>query len=111
MAGSKTRNKGKIGERMAKKLLADHDFTIIADTTSGLETGDIVAQSPYGIVYDVEVKNRRQINIPLFVGQARKNAGKTKLAWMVMAKIENTSSWLIMRKGEKPTTWHEKVSL
>lgn len=108
MAGLKTRNKGKTGERVAKTLLADHDYIIIADTTSGLESGDIVAKSPDGTVYDVEVKNRRQIDIPTVLGQARKNAAKTDLPWMVMCKIETTSSWLVIKKGEKPTTWHEK---
>lgn len=108
MAGKTTRNKGKIGERTAKALLVDHDYSIIADTTAGLSTGDLVVKAPDGIVYDVEVKNRRIINVPMFLGQARKNAGRSKLAWMVMCKIETTSSWLVLRKGEKPTTWHEK---
>ena len=108
MNGSKIRSKGRIGERTAKRLLIDHDYTIIADTTAGLSTGDLVVQSPEGTLYDVEVKNRRLINVPLFLEQARKNAGRSKLAWMVMCKIETTSSWLVLRKGEKPVTWHEK---
>ena len=109
MSGLKSRSKGKIGERVAKALLVDNDYTILADTASGLECGDIIAKAPCGTIYDVEVKNRRQINVPMFMGQARKNAHKTNTAWMVMCKIETTSSWLILRKGEKPTTWHEKV--
>lgn len=109
MAGSRARNKGRIGERTAKRLLVDHDFTILADTTAGLATGDLVVKAPDGIIYDVEVKNRAMINVPVFLGQARKNSGKSKLAWMLMCKIETTSSWLILRKGEKPTTWHEKT--
>ena len=40
----------------------------------------------------MKVKNRSQLNIPQFVGQAMKNAGRQR--WMVMAKIANTSSWL-----------------
>lgn len=109
MQGSKVRNKGKVGERTAKRLLTDNDYTILADTTAGLSTGDIVAKSPDGTIYDVEVKNRRQLNIPLFVGQARKNAGRSKVDWMVLCKIDSTTSWLVLRKGYKPTVWHEKV--
>lgn len=108
MPGKTTRNKGRVGERTAKALLADHDYTVIADTTAGLSTGDLVVQSPEGTTYDVEVKNRKIIDIPMFIGQARKNASRSKLPWMVMAKIETTSSWLVIRKGERPTTWHEK---
>ena len=108
MSGSRARSKGRNGERTAKRLLVDHDYTIIADTTAGLSTGDLVVQSPDGTIYDVEVKIRRVINVPLFLDQSRKNAGKSKLAWMVMCKIETTSSWLVLRKGEKPVTWHEK---
>ena len=108
MPGKTTRSKVKIGERAAKALLVDYDYTIIADTKSGLSTGDLVVKSPDGTIYDVEVKNRRMINVPMFLGQARKNAGRSNLAWMVMCKIETTSSWLVLRKGKKPTTWHEK---
>ena len=108
MPGKTTRSKGKVGERTAKALLVDHDYSILADTTAGLSTGDLVVKAPDGTIYDVEVKNRRMINIPMFLGQARKNADRSKLAWMVMCKIETTSSWLVLRKGEKPTTWHEK---
>ena len=106
MAGKQTRDKGRRGECEAKRLLTDRDWEILADTTAGLATGDLVVKSPDGIVYDVEVKNRSQLNIPQFVGQAMKNAGKQR--WMVMAKIANTSSWLCMAKSKKPWVWHGK---
>ena len=108
MAGKATRSKGREGERLAKALLKDRDWTIIADTTAGLSTGDLIVESPDGIRHDVEIKNRREIHISRFVGQARKNAERSKSAWMVLAKIEATSSWLVLRKGEKPTIWHQK---
>lgn len=108
MAGRATRSKGKEGERLAKALLKDRDWTIIADTSAGLSTGDLIAKAPDGTIYDVEVKNRREINVPMFIGQARKSADKTKLAWMVLAKLEGFASWLVLRKGEKPTVWHQK---
>ena len=88
MAGKSTRDKGRRGESEAKRLLAEKDWEILADTTAGLATGDLIAQSPDGFIYDVEVKNRVEIHVPDFVGQAMKNAGKKR--WMVMAKIANT---------------------
>ena len=108
MAGKTTRNKGKEGERLAKQLLRDRDWTIVADTSAGLATGDLIAISPEGVMYDVEVKNRREIQVPVFIGQARKQAEKTKLAWMVLAKIDGSTGWLVMRKGHKHDVWHQK---
>jgi Holliday junction resolvase-like predicted endonuclease len=108
MAGKATRNKGKEGQRQAKALLKDRDWTIIADTSAGLATGDLIVESPEGIRYDVEVKNRREVHVPCFIGQARKSAEATKSAWMVLAKLDGFASWLVLRKGEKPTVWHQK---
>ena len=79
MAGKQTRDKGRRGECEAKRLLTDRDWEILADTTAGLATGDLIVKSPDGIIYDVEVKNRSQLNIPQFVGQAMKNAGRQTL--------------------------------
>lgn len=106
MAVKQTRDKGRRGEREAKRLLNDRDWEILADTTAGLATGDLIVKSPDGIIYDVEVKNRNIINPSMFVGQAMKNAGRQR--WMVMAKIANTSSWLCLAKSKKPWVWHGK---
>lgn len=106
--GKRVRSKGREGERLAKLLLKDRDYTIIADTSAGLSTGDLIVESPDGTRYDVEVKNRNAIHVSMFIGQARKNAEKSKSAWMVLAKIEGSSSWLVMRKGQKPDVWHMK---
>ena len=107
VAGKSTRSKGRRGETEAKALLTERDWEILADTTAGLATGDLVVRSPEGRVYDVEVKNRVEIHVPHFVSQARRNAGKSE--WMVMAKIANTSSWLCLAKGKKPWVWHTRA--
>lgn len=106
MGGKAVRDKGRRGEREAKRVLQDRDYTILADTTAGLATGDLLVEDSEGNIYDVEVKNRRILNLPLFVGQARKNA-KHK-AWMVMCKLDGTCSWLVLRKNHVPTVWHGK---
>lgn len=108
MAGNAARSKGRKGEREAKALLKDKDFTILADTTGGLSTGDLVAKGPSGTVYDVEVKNRKVVNVAQFVGQARKNAERSKVDWMVLAKLDGTSSWLVLAKNRLPVVWHSK---
>lgn len=107
MPGKTTRNKGKEGERQAKRILEDRDWIIKADTSAGLSTGDLIAESPTGAIYDVEVKNRAILDIRMFRGQAMKNSQKTKSRWMVLAKIDGEKSWLVMRQGEQSTIWHE----
>ncbi len=104
--GMRERRKGRRGETTAKRLLADHDYAIIADTASGIATDDLVVQDEAGCVWSVEVKTRKSIEPALFCGQARKQAGKKR--WMLLAHIDNTSSWLVLRKGMRPTVWHQK---
>ena len=104
--GMRERRKGRRGETAAKRLLADHDYTILADTAAGIESDDLVVQDADGYVWSVEVKTRKLIDPALFVGQARRQAGKKR--WMVLAHIDNTSSWLVLRKGKRPTVWHQK---
>jgi Holliday junction resolvase len=104
----KSRSKGKRGEREARDLLCDRDWIILANTADGSECEDIIATCPKGTVRSIEVKNRKYIKMVEFKKQAMENANKKKLPWMVMAKIEGSSSWLIWMKGERLTVWHEK---
>lgn len=107
MAGL-SRRKGRRGETKAKHLLLDRNFTILADTTAGISTDDLVAQDEAGAIWSVEVKNKRIITPVKDTGQARANAGRNR--WMLLAHIEGTSSWLVLRQAERPTVWHEKQS-
>lgn len=107
--GKPSRDKGRRGERTAKNLLADRDWIILADTSAGLSTDDLVCQSPDGKVVSVEVKNTKQIDVPAFVKQARTNAKRN--AWMLMCHISGTSSWLVMGSGKTPVVWHEKSTM
>ena len=106
MSGMTSRRKGRRGETTAKRLLADRDYTVIADTTAGIATDDLVARDKDGALWSVEVKNQKNICPEKFSGQARENAGQNR--WMVLAHIANTSSWLVLRQAERPTIWHEK---
>jgi len=104
--GKQSRDKGKRGERAAKDLLTERDWTILADTTAGLSTDDLVCQDPDGRVVSVEVKNTKMINVPAFVSQARENAKKNP--WLLLCKIAGTRAWLVMGKGRLPGIWHEQ---
>ena len=101
-----SRRKGRRGETKAKHLLLDRNFTILADTTAGISTDDLVAQDEAGAIWSVEVKNQRTIEPAKHTGQARANAGRNR--WMLLSHIEGTGSWLVLRQSERPTVWHEK---
>jgi len=104
--GKQSRDKGKRGELAAKNLLTGRDWMILADTTAGLSTDDLVCQDPDGRVVSVEIKNTKLINIPAFVSQARENAKKNP--WLLLMHISGTRAWLVMGKGRLPGVWLEQ---
>ena len=97
-----SRSKGRRGETEAKNLLRDRDWEV-ADLTAGVSSEDFWATDQNGVTWSVEVKNRKVINMREFRAQAVRNSGKKP--WMVMAKIEGLSEWLICRQGEKSQIW------
>lgn len=102
--GSQSRDKGRRGEREAKAMLADRGYTILADTSAGLSTDDLVVMDQAGKVYSVEVKNTKLINLPVFLAQARGNAKKN--AWMLLCKLDRQGAWLVLGKDRPATVWH-----
>lgn len=99
-----SRDKGKRGERTAKAMLIERGYIILADTTAGLSTDDLVVERD-GIILSVEVKNTKQIDIPAFVKQARTNAKKNH--WLLMMHLDSTSTWLVMGSMRVPVCWHQ----
>ena len=103
--GKSQRSKGRRGETQAKELLTDRDYTILADTSAGVSQCDLLAQCPEGKVWAVEVKNTKSINVSAHRKQAIAQSGK--LPWLLLCKIDGTSSWLVLRYG-MTAVWHEK---
>lgn len=106
MPGRATRSKGRRGETAALALLTERDFSC-EDMSAGRASCDILAIDKRGIVWSVEVKNRDLINVREFREQAMRNA-KPRTRWMVLAHIAGTSSWLVLRQGERADVWHGK---
>ncbi len=106
MSGLTSRRKGRRGEAAAKRLLGDHDYVVLADTTAGIATDDLLAQDETGRIWSCEVKNCRNMALPQWVNQARRQAKRNR--WMLLMHINGTTSWLILRQGERPVVWHEK---
>jgi len=108
VSGAKTRSKGARGQSCAANLLRSRDWTV-HQLTGGIRTEDIVATDPGGITqWSIEVKNCVDI-ASRHVAQARMQAERKKLRWMLMSHIPKTSSWLVQRQGQRPTVWHERA--
>jgi len=105
--GKMQRNKGRRAQTEAGHLLKDRDWEIV-ETSSGQKVEDFLA-TDMAIMYSVEVKSHKIMNIGEWRKQAISQAEKRKLPWMIMAKIPLSHSWLILRKNEIPVVWHQKT--
>lgn len=75
--------------------------------TAGIKSEDLIAESPEGKRYSVEVKNHKLVNIEAFLRQARWQATQRKLPWMLAVRIPRfKGAWLVMRKDERPVVWY-----
>jgi hypothetical protein len=99
------RSKGRAGQLAARHLLQENDWTV-AELNAGTAVADFWATDANGKTWSVEVKNTASINVRAIRSQAVKQSGK--MPWLVMAKIDGTRSWLVLRQAEKPTIWTEK---
>ena len=106
--GTMQRRKGGVGQRAFKRLLTDRDWMV--DTIScGIKSEDLIAENPLGTRYSVEVKNHAIINIRSFLSQAKEQAMKRKLPWMLAVRLPQfANSWLVCIQGEEPIIWNGK---
>ena len=103
------RRKGAEGQTAVKRLLLDRDW-IVDSLSAGISSADLIATSPSGKVYLVEVKNCAGI-LPAHKKQAMEQGKARRLPWLLASKIAGTSSWLVQRQGELPQVWHAKVEM
>jgi len=101
------RTKGRLGQSTFAHLLRDRDWQVI-ETSSGMKVEDIIAESPDGQRWSVEVKNCKSIDIPRYKKQAMEQALRRKLSWMLACRIHGSASWIVWRKGEQPVIWTGK---
>jgi hypothetical protein len=74
-----------------------------------MKVEDIVATDPRGNRWSIEVKHHRLIKLEEFLTQAREQAGKRKIPWMLAVRLPRYPAWwLITREGCEPTLWREK---
>ena len=98
-----SRRKGRDAQAEFGNLLRDRDWEV-DDTRAGMEIEDIIAIDPNGCTWSVEVKSTRNIYVG-HIEQARRQAKKRKLPWMLSNKIFGSKYWLVRRQGESPVLW------
>lgn len=108
MSGLTSRRKGRKGESEFKRMLLDRDWIIDADMTSGCSSADLLATSPEGVTYVVEVKNHKAVAFAKFRSQAVKQAELLKRPWLLACKIDGYSAYVVMGRGEGPVVWSSK---
>lgn len=103
------RDKGRRGQTAAEKLLRERDWST-TPVSAGYKAEDLIGVDPHGVTWSIEVKNCVVISLA-HRKQAIRQARVRKLPWMLMAKIADTSSWLIQRQGMLPVVWTERKDL
>ena len=99
------RRKGRKAESEFKSVLQSRDWQV-DDLTSGVKSEDLIATSPEGTRYSVEVKNHVSCAWTAFEKQAREQAKCRKLPWMLAVRIPGyPKTYVVMRSNEKPTVW------
>jgi len=107
--GRMQRTKGARAQTAAKALLTERDWTVVS-TSSGASQEDLVASREDLGLWSVEVKDCKLLNLPKWRKQARDQAKRSKLPWMLLAHIPGTRSWLVERQGERAVVWHERAA-
>lgn len=101
------RRKGAEGQREFASMLRARDWNVI-QSTCGIASEDLIATSPDGKQYSIEIKNGKVIRMETFLKQAREQAGKRKLPWMLACRLHRfTRTWLVLRADEIPVVWSD----
>jgi len=105
--GKSSRTKGARAQTAAKNLLTERDWRVTT-TSSGASQEDIIATDTQGRTWSVEVKDQKTTPWEKFRTQARDQAKRSALPWMLMVHVPGTRHWVIERQGEGLAVWNER---
>jgi hypothetical protein len=88
-----------------RNILGDRDWTA-EKTLDGVSTDDLVVIDDIGKMWSVEIKAHKAMNPEKWRKQARENANKRELPWILAMKIHGTRSWLV-EFHEGRNVWHK----
>jgi hypothetical protein len=77
-----------------RNILGDRDWAV-EKTLDGVSTDDLVVIDDIGKMWSVEIKAHKAMNPEKWRKQARENANKRELPWILAMKIHGTRSWLV----------------
>ena len=84
--GKMQRTKGRRAQTEFKRMLTERDWGVI-EPAGGMAVEDVIATSPQGVTYSVEVKHHEAIRLADFIKQAKEQAKKRKLPWMLAVRL------------------------
>jgi len=103
--GKMQRNKGRRAESEFKFELEDRDW-VVADLSAGCNDADLIAEDPVGRRYCIEVKHHKLLKPDDWRKQAREQAAKHKIPWMLAYRVPGYAGlWIVERQGERPAIW------
>lgn len=109
--GLMQRRKGRKAESDFKRVLQDRDWQV-DDLAAGIKDADLVATDPQGCRWCIEVKAHKLLKLREFVTQAKEQAGKKKLPWLLACQLPlYPDTWLIIAKGKRPVVWAGKLDV
>jgi hypothetical protein len=109
--GKASRDKGKKGQREFKKLLDYRGWTYM-ESRAGAKEEDVLAISPEGVIYSVEVKNTLAMDQGAHVKQAQRQAAERgkKARWMVAWAVDGLADTFVVRTQGAVDIWRLGVN-
>ena len=103
--GRSQRDKGRRGAREALALLADRDWTVV-ESNSGKATEDAFALDASKRPVAVEVKHHACIRLDEFRRQAKDQARRHGVDWLLMCRIPgHPHTFYVEGSRVEPTVW------
>ena len=99
------RDKGRRAETAFKTELGNRDWSVI-DISAGVNDADLVATDPTGKTWLAEVKDHKLLNPAKWREQAREQARKRRMPWLLAYHIPGYGGlWVVERQGARPVIW------
>ena len=99
------RTKGRRAETAFKTELGNRDWSVI-DISAGVNDADLVATDPTGKTWLAEVKDHKLLNPAKWREQAREQARKRLMPWLLAYHIPGYGGlWVVERQGSRPVIW------
>ena len=104
--GKMQRDKGRRGQKEFAEVLLERDWEIL-ESSAGASAEDFLGVSPEGVIFSIEVKHHRQIDLGKFIRQAREQAARRKnVEWMLACRLNGfPMTFLVLSSDGTKAIW------